>query len=117
MAKTYVVNHTILGTGHMAGEAFTPESGNKGVKNTMGVVVPIDFDRLMNLGAIREATPDEQKAFDQKGLLDPNAVIQGDAPEGQTRVSSDTFAANLAPGDVTPAGGNQSDLTSADAKK
>lgn len=105
--KVYVVNHTLLSTGHQAGEAFVVNGGKVTNVNT-GAADDVDVDRLSGLFAIRDATPEEIEAFKDTGLADPNAILQGDAPEGQTRVSSDTFAA-VAPNQVRPAGGNQSD--------
>jgi hypothetical protein len=104
---TYIVNHTLLGTGHAAGEVFPVKGGKVTDKNT-GKDVDVDLDRLLGLFAIREATPEDRKALDAKGLTDPNAILMGDAPDGQTRVSSDTFAP-VDPASVTNAGGDQSD--------
>lgn len=91
---TYIVNHTALGVTHAAGDLYEPEDG-------------VDIDRLLALGAIRQATEDEIAAVREKGIPVPGAVFLGEAPEGQTRVSNDTFAA-LPAYDVNPAGKDQS---------
>ena len=116
MADTYIVNHTLLSTGHAAGEVFPVSADGKTVKDTQGNDVPVDMDRLLGLFAIRKATDDEKAALDAKGTLNPDAVFQGDAPEGQRRVSSDTFAA-VGVYQVTDAGPNQSDVSAPKAVK
>ena len=111
MADTYIVNHTLLSTGHAAGEVFPVSADGKTAKDVQGNDVPVDMDRLLGLFAIRKATDDEKAALDAKGTLNPDAIFQGDAPEGQRRVSSDTFAA-VGQYQVTDAGPNQSDVGS-----
>ena len=113
MADTYIVNHTLLGTGQAAGEVFPVSADGKTVKDTFGNDVPVDLDRLLGLFAVRKATDEEKAALDAGGALDPSAVFQGDAPEGQRRVSSDTFAA-VGGYQVTYAGPDQSAVSAPD---
>ena len=117
MADTYIVNHTLLGTGHVAGEVFPlsadpfPMSGaGETIKDKQGNDVLVNTQRLLDLFAIRKATDEEIAAFETKGAVDLNAMYLGDAPEGQHRVSSDTFAA-VGLYHVTDAGPNQSDVS------
>jgi len=114
-AKTYVVNHTMISGGYTAGELITPTLAmftqadgttrqglcvpNKGT----GLPQELDIARLTRLYAIREAT-DEDEPTDG---LPPDGVLLGNAPEGQTRVSIDTFA-EVDPNQST--GGNQSEV-------
>ena len=123
MADTYIVNHTLLSTGHTAGEVFPisadpfPMSGDgEIIKDKQGNDVLVNTQRLLDLFAIRKATDEEKAALDAKGTLNPDAVFQGDAPEGQRRVSSDTFAA-VGLYQVTDAGPNQSDVSAPKAVK
>ena len=110
MADTYIVNHTLLGTGHVAGDKFPLSDDGKTAKDPQGNDVPVDLARLLDLFAIRKATDEEIAAFETKGAVDLNAMYLGDAPEGQRRVSSDTFAA-VGLYQVTDAGPNQSDVS------
>ena len=110
MADTYIVNHTLLGTGHVAGDKFPLSDDGKTAKDAQGNDVPVDLARLLDLFAIRKATDEEIAAFETKGAVDLNAMYLGDAPEGQRRVSSDTFAA-VGLYQVTDAGPNQSDVS------
>lgn len=116
MAETYIVNHTLIGTGHVAGDQFPLSSDGKTVRDTLGNDVAVDLDRLLDLFAIRKATDEEIAAFDSKGTLNMDAVFQGDAPEGQRRVSSDTFA-QVGASQITAAGPNQSDVGAVKAEQ
>ena len=116
MADTYIVNHTLLGTGHVAGDKFPLSDDGKTVKDVQGNDVPVDLARLLDLFAIRKATDEEIAAFENKGTLNLDAVFQGDAPEGQRRVSSDTFAA-VGQYQINAAGPNQSDVGAVKAEQ
>ena len=116
MADTYIVNHTLLGTGHVAGDKFPLSDDGKTVKDVQGNDVPVDLARLLDLFAIRKATDEEIAAFENKGTLNLDAVFQGDAPEGQRRVSSDTFA-QVAEYQINAAGPNQSDVGAVKAEQ
>ena len=110
MADTYIVNHTLLGTGQVAGDVFPLSDDGETVKDIQGNYVPVDMPRLLGLFAVRKATDEEKAALDAKGTLNPDAIYQGDAPEGQRRVSSDTFAA-IGQYQITDAGPDQSDVS------
>ena len=123
MADTYIVNHTLLGTGHVAGEVFPlsadpfPMSGaGETIKDKQGNDVLVNTQRLLDLFAIRKATDEEKVALENKGTLNLDAVFQGDAPEGQRRVSSDTFA-QVAEYQINAAGPNQSDVGAVKAEQ
>lgn len=108
---TYLVNHTLLSTGHAGdengGEVFPIQDDGVSVIDKFGSTVTVDFDRLLSLYAIRKATDDEVETMKSAGTLKTDGVYQGDAPDGTTRVSSDTFAP-VDSAQVTFAGPDQS---------
>lgn len=120
--KAYVVTHTMISGGLVAGEVFTPfasdftlldgstRSGMAVLSKDTGRVIEIDLDRLSGLSAVREATDDDKTAA---GFPD-DGILLGNAPAGQTRIGTDTFA-NVDPSLST--GGDQSDVGKPRGKK